>query len=303
MRARQQTGDLGDFRLASGDHIRSCTIGYRTCGRLNPSRSNAVIVAPWFQGTSGQLVRQIGPGRLVDSSRYFVIAFDALGNGISSSPSTSPAQRGGDFPAFTIGDMVESQHQIVTRAFGLTHLHAVVGISMGGMQVHQWMADHPDFMDCAVSIVGSPQSQDDDRARWQAYIAALQEKSAWRRSMLALSRLKLRTALNELRIDPHDHTRQAQAIMRLDIAAPFGGSLTRAAAVTRARLLVVGAWTDREVNPTPAFEFARAARADVLVLDGRCGHQAPSCEQATVWPAVDRFLERGAARGLTTYVQ
>ena len=291
-RAEQRTARLGEFPLESGDLVQDCRIGYRTRGRLNPSKSNAVLVVPWFQGESGQVVRHVGRGKLVDCSRYFVIAVDALGNGVSSSPSNSDAQRGRDFPTFTIRDMVESEYQLVTREFGLTHLHAVVGISMGGMQVFQWVTAYPHFMDKGVSIVGSPQSQADDRLRWRAYIASLQETSVGMRVRLALSRGMPRTAFKELLIEPQDHERQGQAIATHDVATPFDGSMTRAAARIRAELLVVGTWGDREVNPKPAFEVARMVNAEVLELDGRCGHQAPSCEQATLWPAVERFLSR-----------
>ena len=91
---RQQFAQLGDFRLESGEIITDAVVGYRTAGQLNAARSNAVLVAPWFQGTTGQVARQIGPGKLVDTSKYFVIMVDALGNGVSSSPSTSARQAG-----------------------------------------------------------------------------------------------------------------------------------------------------------------------------------------------------------------
>jgi len=147
-------------------------------------------------------------------------------------------------------------------------------------------------MDKAVSIVGSPQSQPDDRTRWAQYIANLQAGSAWTRGWQALSRGKPRTAFHELRLHADDHVRQAEAVMRFDIAAPLEGSMARAAATMRAELFVVGTWTDREVNPQPAFELARMVKAEILELDGRCGHLAPSCEEATLWPAVSRFLDR-----------
>jgi homoserine O-acetyltransferase len=289
----QQVAALGDFRLESGEVITGAVVGYRTAGTLNASRSNAVLVAPWFQGTTRQLARQIGRKKLVDTSKYFVIMVDAFGNGVSSSPSTNTRQGGESFPAFTMADIVESQYQLVTKVLQLTHLHAVVGISMGGMQVFQWTVAHPGFMDKAVSIVGSPQTQPDDRQRWSEGMQWLRHP-AWTRARIALSRWKPRTALNELRIAPDDHIRQAQAIMAFDITRPFGGSMERAAAAIRADLMVVSTWQDREVNPRPAFDLARIARAEVLELDGRCGHQAPSCERAVLWPAVARFLDREA---------
>ena len=290
----QRVARLGDLRLQSGAIISDAFVGYRTLGTLNAAKSNAVLVTPWYQGNSGQLAGQIGPGKLVDSSTYFVIMVDALGNGVSSSPSNSARQPGASFPVFTIGDIVESHYQLVTRTFQLSHLHAVVGISMGGMQVFQWMMAHPGFIDKSVSIVGSPQSQPDDHARCEGIIRAVQVPR-WTRTRQALARLQPRAALHELRIHPYDYIRQAQAITALDVLRGFGGSMERAASAIRTELMVVSTWQDREVNPKPAFTFGRVARGEVLELDGRCGHQAPSCESATLWPAVARFLGRATA--------
>ena len=267
-------------------------MGYRTVGHLNHDASNAVVVFPWHQGTSGQLADQVGPGKLVDTTKYFVILFDSLGNGVSSSPSNSASQPGAAFPLFGIDDVVESQYKVLTQTLGIARVHAVVGISMGGMQVFQWMSAYPDFMNRGVSIVGSPQSQPDDRERWERGIETLRTRSAWARVRTALTRAAPFAAVSELRIRPLDYTRQAQAIMSFDIARRFDGSFERVAAAMRADLLMVSTWQDREVNPRPAFELARLGGAEVLELDGRCGHQAPSCERAILWPAVARFLSR-----------
>jgi homoserine O-acetyltransferase len=288
----QQMADLGDFRLESGEIIRNCRVGYRTAGRLNASRSNAVLVTPWFQGTSGQLVRQIGAGKLVDSSKYFVILVDALGNGVSSSPSNSRNHQGSAFPRISIRDMVESQYQLLTRVLKLTHVRAIVGISMGGMQVFQWITAHPDFMNKAVSIVGSPQSQTDDQLRWKALIRNVQDNTTWQRTKGAFKRGAPRAALYEFGIHANDHVRQAQAAMAMDVSSSFDGSIERAVAAIRTHLLVVGTMQDPEVNNLPAFEFARLAKAEAFELDGRCGHQAPSCERATLWPLVTDFLSK-----------
>src|SRR5687767_4678617 len=285
------TARIGDLRLESGAILQDCRVTYRTRGRLNAERSNAVLVVPWFQGNSVQLALQVGPGMLVDTSKFFVILVDSLANGNASSPSNSGAQAGAAFPAITIRDIVESQHQLVTRTLGLRHLHAVVGISMGGMQVFEWTMAYPDFMTKAVSIVGSPQTQPDDVERWKGALEWLAQ-SRWARTRSRLSELKPRSALGELRTDPDNQLRQIQAIVGHDITRRFDGSWERAAAALRAQLLVVGTLADREVNNAPAFAFARQARAEVLELDGRCGHQAPSCERATLWPAMARFLAR-----------
>src|SRR6185503_15726189 len=124
----QQVAHLGDLRLESGAVIRDCRVGYRTAGKLDAAKANAVLVDPWFQGTSAELALQIGPGKLVDTSKYFAILIDSLGNGVSSSPSTSSLQPDDAFPRFTIRDMVESQHRLLTEVLKIGHLKAVVGI-------------------------------------------------------------------------------------------------------------------------------------------------------------------------------
>lgn len=128
-----QTANLGDFKLQNGQTIKDCRIGYRTFGKLNERKSNAVLFPTWFSGTSADLAGQVGPGKVVDSTRFYVIAVDALGNGVSSSPSNSKQQPGRDFPHYNISDMVETEYRLVTEKLGLKHLHAVLGISMGGM--------------------------------------------------------------------------------------------------------------------------------------------------------------------------
>ena len=95
--AQQQFAELGDLKLESGEVIRNCRIGYRTYGTLAPDRSNVVLWPTWFTGRTAQLEPMIGPGKLLDPALgVFVVTVDALGNGVSTSPSNStelPATR------------------------------------------------------------------------------------------------------------------------------------------------------------------------------------------------------------------
>lgn len=175
----QQFAMLGDFKLQSGAVIRDFRIGYRTLGKLNPDKSNAILWPTWLGGRSEELLQFVGPGNVVDISKYFVILADSIGNGVSTSPSNSSSQPLMKFPAFTIRDMVESEHRLVTQVLRLEHLHAVMGLSMGGMQAFEWAVAYPDFMDLTIPMAGSPQSTSYDKLLWTSEINAIELDPAW----------------------------------------------------------------------------------------------------------------------------
>ena len=156
----QRMANLGRCTLESGAAIESCQIGYRTFGRLNAAQDNAVLVPTWLYGNTADLLNLFGDGssptHLIDTGKFFGIAIDAFGDGVSSSPSNSTTQQGPAFPAFTTRDMVEAEYRVVTEVLGLKHLHAVVGLSMGGEQTFVWAVTHPAFFDLAVPILGTP---------------------------------------------------------------------------------------------------------------------------------------------------
>ena len=143
---------LGDFRLESGESIHDFSISYVTHGTLNAAKSNAVLMTSSLAGNHHRIDFLIGPGKAFDTARYFVICTDAIGNGLTTSPSTSRTQHGIAFPRYTIRDMVESQYELVTEKFAIKHLAVVTGASMGGMQSLQWGVSHPAMMDRIVAL-------------------------------------------------------------------------------------------------------------------------------------------------------
>jgi len=314
-----QFASLGDFKLESGEVIRDCRIGYRTFGKLNAAKSNAVLLPTWASGTTEQLKGNVGPSGLVDADKYYVILIDALGNGVSSSPSNSKLQPRMKFPKFTLADTVRTQFEVVTKILRLNHLHAVMGVSMGGMQTFQWAVSYPDFMDLVIPIVGSPQLAPYDLLIWQAQLDAIMNDRGWnngdytqnpaRAAEAEFASLLLTTPDNYNRqvsrnqffadlekakknshFDANDKVRQVEAMMSLDVAAGYGGSLERAAAAVKAKAFIIVAKFDHVVTPGPAIEFARLKGAKLMVLDSDCGHQSPGCESKQVNPAVRDFL-------------
>ena len=210
----QKFAPLGNFKLENGQTIRDCRIGYRTFGKLNRDQSNAILFPTWFTGTTKDLIDSFGPGKLVDTSKYYVIAVDALGDGVSSSPSNSRTQPHMRFPTFSIRDMVSSEHAMLTRVLHIPHLHAVMGISMGGMQSFQWILSYSDFMDKAIPIHGSPQLAPYDLLLWQTMKDAVEHDSRWKNGDYTPP-LHIRTVkeINDLAITTperynREHTRQ-----------------------------------------------------------------------------------------------
>jgi len=157
-----------EFTLESGEKIGPITLAYETYGTLNKKKSNAILVLHALSGdahaagisksdgTVGWWDNLIGPGKGIDTDKYFVICSNVLGGckgstGPSSiNPQTSKPY-GIAFPIITIGDMVNAQRHLIDY-LGIKKLLAVVGGSMGGMQVLQWMVSYPERILAAIPI-------------------------------------------------------------------------------------------------------------------------------------------------------
>jgi homoserine O-acetyltransferase/O-succinyltransferase len=318
----QQFAELGGLKLQGGRVIQDFRLGYRTLGKLNAQKSNAILWPTWLGGKSQNLLQFLGPGKVVDTSTYFVVLVDAIGNGVSTSPSNSKHQPIMKFPAFTIRDMVEAEHRLLTEVLHISHLRAVMGVSMGGMQTFEWAVTYPEFMDLAIPMAGSPQSTSYDKLLWTSQIDALELDPAWNNGNptgpltrgFAISEeigemagtspahhvghtgpKDFDTYLADLKKHAvedggvaGDQIRQRQAIIALDIPGELELSLAETAKKVRAKLLVIVSPQDHMVNPAPAEQFAAAIGAPVITLDSPCGHIALAC--ISVGPTVTKFL-------------
>ena len=165
----------GGMTLECGTHLRQVTTAYRTYGTLNAQASNAILVCHALSldqyvaephpvtGKEGWWETVVGPGRPVDTNRFFVVCANVLGGCMGSTgprsvrDDTDDASRGPwgtDFPPVTIGDMVRAQKMLIDH-LGIGRLFAVIGGSMGGMQALEWAARFPDRVFAAIPVAAA----------------------------------------------------------------------------------------------------------------------------------------------------
>jgi homoserine O-acetyltransferase len=320
-----QVARLGPFALESGAAIEDFEVCYVTHGTLSPARDNAVLVCAAIGQTHHRLDFLIGPGKALDPDRFFIVAIDAIGNGLTSSPSTSTAQPLDRFPRFTIRDMVASQHAVLTQVLGLNGLAAVAGASMGGMQALQWGVRHPQFMraivamtpmartapwsvavneTCRAALMADPawNGRHFDRqperglAAWSgvlrllansspAALAGMAKDAAATRARFAM----LATDTLAMGVDPLDWIYQSHAYDAHDVAD--GGDLRMALARITARTLVIASPLDLY---NPAADAAEAASmivgAKYVELNSVQGHQAATAGSPADVAAIDAAM-------------
>lgn len=164
----------GGFDLENGGRLPELVVAYETYGKLSADKDNAIYICHALTGDAhvagyhsaddpkpGWWDQMVGPGRGIDTSRYFVICANILGGceGTTGPSSISPQTGkpyGSTFPEITVADIVNVQHALI-KHLGIARLHAVVGGSLGGMQVIEWGIQHGNVVDCCVCIASTMQ--------------------------------------------------------------------------------------------------------------------------------------------------
>ena len=170
--------EMPSLRMQAGETIRNVRVGWESYGRLNADKSNAILITHFFSGTShaagkyregdpvaGYWDPIIGPGRAIDTDRYFVLSSDTLVNLNANTPdvvTTGPASLNPDtgkpygmtFPVVSFRDMVEVQRALLD-SLGIGKLKAVVGPSMGALQAFEWASAYPDRMERIIPVIGA----------------------------------------------------------------------------------------------------------------------------------------------------
>lgn len=154
---------IHNFQFKSGETLPELRMHYTTLGKpahdANGKVTNAVLILHGTGGTGHQFLAPqfadvlLGPGQLLDATRYFIVLPDNIGHGKSSKPSDGMHAH---FPQYDYDDMVAAQHELLEKGLGVNHLRLVMGTSMGCMHSWVWGETYPDFMDALMPLACLP---------------------------------------------------------------------------------------------------------------------------------------------------
>jgi len=177
----KQRFETTNFKTFNSETIKEVAVGWESYGQLNAQKDNVILVTHYFSSNShaaGKYSKDdpqagywdliIGPGKAIDTNKFYVISVDSLANLGANDPNvitTGPASINPDtgkayglsFPVVTIRDFVNVQ-KLVLESLGINKLHTVIGASMGSMQAIDWASAYPDWVPRMISVIGSAQS-------------------------------------------------------------------------------------------------------------------------------------------------
>jgi homoserine O-acetyltransferase/O-succinyltransferase len=308
---REHVHIIPTFAFESGETIESMRVGYVTHGRLDAQRGNAVLVTHGTSANRHTFDPYIGPGKAFDTDRYFVIAVDAIGGGTSSSPADG---LGVAFPRYTIRDMANAQHHLVTRGLDLPGLVAIGGSSMGAFQAVEWGIHYPDFVRGLLLLVPAAKAAANFKAVVDTMIEVVKLDPDWNDGSYSRNPVRgLRAAamvfspwfLSDAYLESMGSREAYEAALNVmaqayvgwdatswmwrylasrehDASAPFEGDMSRALGRIRAHALVMPSATDRVLPLFGAHELRDGIeRVTYAEIPSIMGHMAQNPADTT----------------------
>ena len=329
-----------DFRLRSGVVMPSVTIAYRTLGALAPDRDNVVLVThgntggpqmidPGGSTGEGSWNEIVGPGKAVDTDKFFVICPNMLGSSYGSTNATdidpvTGTRYGPRFPDITVSDIVATQRALLAD-LGIEKLVAIVGPSYGGIQAFQWAVDYPGMMKGIAAVVTAPvvprERAEGNVAR---LLATLSKDPNWNggdyydgggvlESMIAIRSATLKSYGIETRLrDTMSDPAQIEAAIREEAArwargfdansllilarALRGFDVTAQLSKIKSKVLYILSRTDKLFPPELAESVMPALKAagvdaDYFLLDSDYGHSASGLDAHKWTPRLRQFMD------------
>lgn len=171
----------GDVALQCGVTLRNVKVVYKTYGTLAPDKSNVIVYPTSYSAQHSDIEWLIGPDRILDPSRWWIIIPNMLANGLSTSPSNvAPPFDRGRFPLVTPYDNVMIQQRLLESVFGVTRIQLVYGWSMGAQQAYHWASMFPEMVAHACVVCGSARTAAHNFVFLEGVKAALMADPAWR---------------------------------------------------------------------------------------------------------------------------
>jgi homoserine O-acetyltransferase/O-succinyltransferase len=277
-----ETFEQRDFALQRGGRLPSVQIVYQTYGALNADKSNAVLFPTWYSSQHKQNEWLIGPDKALDPRRWFIVAPNMLGNGLSSSPSNTPAPFDrARFPAATVYDNVMLQRVLLRERFGIERLKLVLGRSMGAMQAFHWGCLFPEAVQNLLAISGAARASPHNYVFLAGVKAALTADPAWRggdydtppvEGIKAFGRVYAGWIYSQAWYRQHLYRRECDGTLEEFLAAKWDGNFLRRDA--NDLLCQLDAWQHGDLSDNPVYrgDFDRALGAITarsIVMPGR----------------------------------
>lgn len=178
-----------NYRLRNGEAFERLRLHYATLGAPHRNAQgeidNAVMVLHWTGNSGASLLTPeymkslFASGQPLDANRYYLIIPDNLGHGQSSRPGDGLRAR---FPHYGYNDLVDLQHKLITETLGIKRLHAILGMSMGGMNAWQWAEAYPDNVNAIMPVVALPAPISGRNLLWRRIVIAdIRNDPDWQR--------------------------------------------------------------------------------------------------------------------------
>ena len=248
-----------NYRFRDGNVLPRLHLHYATLG--TPHRGadgeidNAILMLHWTNASGGALLTPgyvdalYRPGRPLDARRYFLIFPDNVGHGRSSKP--SDGLKAG-FPNYGYRDIVDIQHKLVSETLGIKHLHAIIGVSMGGMNAWQWAEAYPDAMDGIMPVVAFPAKVSGRNLLWRRMVAnAIESDPDWNGGNYVHQPRSLAEGYGVLRLMIDGVPRLQSAIPDEAAADTFVASIGKQAESLDANDLLHSIKSSLDYNPEP----------------------------------------------------
>ncbi|HEU5421812.1 MAG TPA: alpha/beta fold hydrolase [Streptosporangiaceae bacterium] len=308
--------ELGDLPAERGGVIRDARLAWQAHGTLSAAGDNAIVYPCSYTADHDELAWLIGPDKVLDPDRWFIVIPDMFSNGCSSGAADTP-----DFPAVvTMADNVRAQHRLLTQELGVTRVAASYGFSMGAGQAYHWAALFPELVERAIVVCGSARTSPHNKVFLSGLLRTLEAApeylgngqfsaepaaalrafahiyAGWGLSQDFYRERLFETALGAadlesfLRTDWEDSFAEnraanlyAQAVtwQQADISANdrYGGDLALALSSIQARVLLMPSSTDlyfRVADNEADLPYLR--HGELAVIDSIWGHRAGSPE-------------------------